>query len=162
MEKELQLIAHNIRSAHNVGAIFRTADGAGVKRIYLTGYTDFPALSAREKERKAQKMLAKTALGAEKNIPWEKAKDPEKIIKKLKKQGFQVLALEKNAQSVNLKKAKIKFPCVLILGNEITGVEEKLMSKSDVIVSLPMRGQKESLNVSVATGIALYKILRLV
>lgn len=162
-KKTLCLIAHNIRSAYNIGSIFRTADGAGVKKIFLTGFSDCPYnLKSNRKERKAQRMIAKTALGAEKNVSWEKRKSIDLLIKKLKKENYQIIALEKNNQSVNLKNFRPKFPCALILGNEIEGVGEECTEKCDQVVSIPMNGNKESLNVAVASAIAIYKILDLI
>lgn len=157
---ELYLVINNVRSAYNVGAIFRTADGAGVKKIYLTGYT--PAPFDKKKEAypvTAQKMIAKTALGAEKYVAWEKGIKISEIIKNLKNTGFQIVALENIKNSLELKKFKPRFPCVLILGNEVKGINKKIIAQCDAIVSIPMRGRKESLNVSVAAGIAMYEIL---
>lgn len=161
MKKELIIIAHNIRSAYNIGAILRTADGAGVSKVYLTGYTPVPFQKEKDKyETKAHKMISKTALGAENFVVWEKEEKISKVLGKLNKGGFQIVALEINKKSQNIFKFKFKFPCALILGNEIGGVEEKILRKCDAIVSLPMRGKKESLNVSVAAGIAIYQILK--
>ena len=172
MKKELFLILHDIRSAYNVGAIFRTADGAGVGKIYLSGYTPCPHLlrksvaggpipSNENKPYKTQadKMIEKTALGAEKSIPWEKCQDLKKLLEKLKEEKISIVALEKNDGATDIKKYKTKFPMALILGNEVEGVPEDILQKCDAVVSIPMRGQKESLNVSVAAGIAMYEIL---
>ncbi len=159
MKKKLYIVAHNIRSAYNVGAILRTADGAGVDKVYLTGYTPKPF---REKEdpyiTTPQKMIAKTALGAQNFIDWEE-ENVLTLIKKLRKKNFLIVALEQAKKSVNIKKVSWKFPVALILGNEAKGVDKEILQQCDLIVELPMRGQKESLNVSVATGIALYEIL---
>jgi tRNA G18 (ribose-2'-O)-methylase SpoU len=159
--KLLYIIAHNIRSAHNVGAIFRTADGAGVEKIYLTGYTPYPSREAKDDEMKtkAEKMLEKTALGAEKSISWEKTDSLDNLIVSLKKQGVAILALEKTKNSVAIEMWNNKFPIALIIGNEVAGVSEDILEKCDGVVEIPMRGKKESLNVSVAAGIAMYQIL---
>jgi tRNA G18 (ribose-2'-O)-methylase SpoU len=159
-KKELFVIAHNIRSAHNVGAIFRTCDGAGATKIFLTGYTPEPASQEKEEKTKAEKMLEKTALGAESSVPWERKNDLEALILKLKKQGVKIVALEKTKDSVLMKDFQMKFPMALILGNEVDGVSEEIMQKCDGVMEIPMRGKKESLNVSVAAGIAIYGILR--
>lgn len=162
MEKrELYIIAHNIRSAHNVGAIFRTCDGAGAAKIYLTGYTPEPATQdkAEEEKTKAEKMLGKTALGAEVSVPWERMGNVEELILKLEKQGVNVVALEKTKNSISMKEFEMKFPMALILGNEVDGVSEDILKKCDGAMEIPMRGKKESLNVSVAAGIAIYGIL---
>lgn len=160
-KKELYIIAHNIRSAHNVGAIFRTCDGAGAAKIYLSGYTPEPANKNKmeETKTKAEKMLGKTALGAEISVPWERADDLEQLILKLKKQRVNIVALEKTENSILMKDFAMKFPMALILGNEVDGVSENVLEKCDNVLEIPMRGKKESLNVSVAAGIAIYKIL---
>lgn len=159
--KDLSVIVYDVRSAYNVGAILRTADGAGASKVYLTGYTPCPYRTEEEPySAKSQKMIAKTALGAEKSVDWEKVSDIGKLIKKLKKQKIFIAALEQCPKSVDFRKVKFKFPCALIVGNEVSGIEEKILSQCDLIASIPMRGKKESLNVSVATGIAIYEILK--
>lgn len=159
MEKILHLILHDIRSAYNVGAIFRTADGAGVAKIYLSGYSPVPANEGKLHLSAADKMIAKTALGAEKSVPWKKIEDLENLLAELRKENFKIVALEKNEKAVPIKKFEKIFPMVLILGNEVEGVDEEILNGCDSVVSLPMRGQKESLNVSVAAGIAMYELL---
>lgn len=160
MKKELYIIAYNIRSAYNVGSIFRTADGLGVKKVYLTGYTPYPADSEEFDIKKSRRMIAKTALGAEENVAWEREEDILKVMEKLKVKKFQIVALELHAKSQDIKNFHPKFPCVLILGNEVLGVEKDLLSHCDAIIKIPMRGKKESFNVSVAAGIAMYEILK--
>lgn len=171
MQRKLFLILHDIRSAYNVGAIFRTADGAGVSKIFLSGYTpcpyslcervaDRPIPSEKKYKTKADKMIEKTALGAEKNIPWEKCESLGKLIEKLRREKIQIAALEKIGGAIDLKKYKPIFPLALILGNEVEGIVKSVLKKCDAIVSIPMRGKKESLNVSVAAGIAMYEILK--
>jgi len=155
--KELYIIAHNIRSAHNVGAIFRSCDGAGVDKIYLSGYSQRPAVG--EAASKPEKMLAKTALGAEMSVAWEGVDDLLVLVEKLKRDGVQIVALEKTATSIDIKKFQPIFPMALILGHEVDGVKDDILEKCDAVIEIPMRGQKESLNVSVATGIAIYEIL---
>lgn len=163
MKKELFLILHDIRSAYNVGAIFRTADGAGVSKIYLSGYTPIPSDENKSCKTQADKMIEKTALGAEKTIPWEKCQDLKKLLEELNPpaggEKISIVALEKNDKATDIKKFKAKFPMALILGNEVEGVPEDILQKCDGVVSIPMRGKKESLNVSVAAGIAMYEIL---
>lgn len=155
----LCIILHNIRSAYNVGSVFRTADGAGVKKIYLTGYSPTPANNNEINKTKAQKMLAKTALGAEKNVDWEKFKNLGKLIKQLKKENFQIVALEQNEASIDYKEFKPRFPLALIAGNEVKGLDKRVLKKCDKVIEIPMRGKKESLNISVAVGITMYKLL---
>ena len=160
--KELSLILHDIRSAYNVGAIFRTADGAGVSKIYLSGYTPIPVDKAKLYKTKADKMLEKTALGAEKTVPWERVENIEMLTEKLKGEDVLIAALEKVDHSIEIKKfidENSHGKIALILGNEVDGVSADILQRCDVIISLPMRGMKESLNVSVAAGIAMYELL---
>jgi 23S rRNA (guanosine2251-2'-O)-methyltransferase len=145
----LIVVCHNIRSAYNIGSIFRTADGAGVVKVYLTGYAPSPPHQG----------ISKTALGAEKVVGWEKIAKIDAAIEKLKKEGYQIVALEQSKKSVPLRKFKFKGNMALILGNEVRGLNKNTLAKCDAIVEIPMRGEKESLNVSVAFGIAAYTIL---
>lgn len=147
---QLFVIAHNIRSLHNVGSIFRTADSFGVDKIYLTGYTGTPP----------DPRIAKVALGAEQFVPWEQAKSLVVLIKKLKTAGVRIVALENNVnyKTTLLSKYKPKFPLALVMGEETKGHTKKILDLVDDIVEIPMHGQKESLNVSVACGVALYAI----
>lgn len=151
----LILIAHNIRSLHNVGAIFRTADSFGVSKIYLTGYTGVP-------EGKNADKISKVALGAEQFIPWQKAKNLGPLLKKLKAQGVRIAALENNVKykTTPLSKYRAKFPLALILGEETKGNTKQILELADDILEIPMHGQKESLNVSVACGVALYQLAK--
>ena len=163
--KNAVLILHNIRSKLNVGSIFRTADALGITKIYLTGYTPAPM----DRFDRVVQEISKSALGAEKNIPWEKKKDPFSIIKKLKDEGFYIIAIEQSQKSIDYKKIKSKFPTAFILGNEVAGISPALLSTADVIAEIPMQeelsrnrsadGRKESLNVSVSAGIALFRML---
>ncbi len=161
MLREIYLIVHNIRSAYNVGSILRTADGAGVTKVYLTGYTPKPF---REKEdpyiTAPQKMIAKTALGAQNFVNWEEKKEVLDLIEKLKEENFFIVALEQDEKSVRIKEVSWQFPIALILGNEAKGIDKEILQQCDLITEIPMRGQKESLNVSVATGIAVYEMLK--
>ncbi|MES3004988.1 MAG: RNA methyltransferase [Patescibacteria group bacterium] len=153
--KEVFVLLHDIRSTHNVGSIFRTADALGVSKIYLSGYTPTPI----DKFNKPRKDIAKVALGAEKTIPWEYIENPAKVIKKLKKDGVFVVGIEQDKKSVDYKKIKIKSPVLFIVGNEVEGIDKKTISLCDEVVEIPMRGEKESLNVSVAFGVALFRML---
>ncbi len=154
---EVVVLLHNIRSTHNVGSIFRTSDALGVKKIYLSGYTPTPL----DKFNRPRKDIAKVALGAEKTIPWEYVDSPSKIINKLKKEGYEVVTLEQSKNSVDYKKFKPKYPILFVVGSEVEGVDEKLINLSDTIVEIPMMGDKESLNVSVAFGVAMFRILNI-
>ena len=151
------LVLPDIRSALNVGAIFRTADAVGISKIYLTGYTPRPT----DKFGRIQKDIAKSALGAETWIPWKYKEKIIPLINKLKKDGYTIVALEQDKRSVDYKKIKITEKVVIIIGREVEGVDKKILAKCDIIAEIPMRGKKESLNVSVATGIALFRILNL-
>ncbi|PIT88512.1 MAG: TrmH family RNA methyltransferase [Candidatus Magasanikbacteria bacterium CG10_big_fil_rev_8_21_14_0_10_36_32] len=144
------LILPNIRSAHNVGASFRTADGAGVDKIYLCGYSAQPP----------HPQLDKVSLGAEKWMPWEYEKQTVRLLKKLREKGYNIVALELTKKSGDIFKWKPKFPIALIVGNEKSGVTKTLLKYCDKTVHIPMKGKKNSLNVSVATGVALYHISR--
>ena len=151
--RELYVIAHNIRSLHNVGAIFRTADSFGVTKVFLTGYTGAPVGKNADK-------ISKVALGAEKFVPWEQSKSAVRLIKKLKSQGIRIAVLENNIKlkTINLANYKSKFPLALLLGEETKGITKALLALADDILEIPMKGQKESLNVSVACGVALFQI----
>ncbi len=153
MEKELFLIIHNVRSAHNVGSLFRTADGMGVSKVFLTGYTGAPVDRFNRKDTK----IAKVSLGAEDIVPWEK-RDIFELIKELRENGAQIVALEQGAQSISLDSFIPKNSVVLIVGNEIEGVTEDVLSLCEAVVEIPMKGKKESLNVSNAGAIALWSI----
>lgn len=150
---QLILIAHNIRSLHNVGAIFRTADSFGVNQIYLTGYTGAPVGKNADK-------VSKVALGAEQFVPWERVKNLGPLLKKLKAEGVRIAVLENNVKykTTPLPKYRAKFPLALILGEETKGNTKKILDLVDDILEIPMHGQKESLNVSVACGVGLYQI----
>lgn len=149
------LILENIRSAYNVGAIFRTADGAGVDKIFLIGYTPNPI----DRFGRVQTEIQKTSLGASTEIPWSHHQSSLDVIKELKIVGFQVVVLEQTFQSIPLKNFTIPKKVVYVVGNEVGGVEEDTINQADVLVDIPMLGSKESLNVSVATSIVLYKDL---
>lgn len=148
-KQQFVVIAYNIRSLYNVGSIFRTCDAVGVDKLYLGGYTGGPD----------DKQIKKTALGAQATVSWEKYWQTHKLIDILKKQGYEIVALEKTNKSINYLKYKPKFPIALILGNEKRGVSDKILAKCNKVIHLPMKGKKESLNVSVAFGIIAYKLL---
>lgn len=154
-KRGIAILLHNIRSTHNVGSIFRTSDALGVRKIYLSGYTPTPI----DRFGKSRKDVAKVALGAEKNILWGYEEDPVKVIKRLKKEKYYIVALEQAESSIDYKKIKIKYPVLFIVGNEVEGVSDKILSLCDSIAEIPMKGDKESLNVSVAFGVALFRIL---
>lgn len=159
------LIINDVRSAYNVGSMLRTADGLGVDEVFMTGYTAYPE-SAKDIRlphisKRAEAQIAKTALGAEKMVKWRHAADGLKLISDLKRDGYLIAALEQTADSKPLGLFKPTKDIALIVGNEISGIEEKILAKSDVRLSIPMGGEKESFNVSVAAAIALYHLKRL-
>lgn len=162
MEKELFLILHNIRSAYNVGSIFRTADAVGVKKIFLTGYTPTPFVFKGKAlhQTKAEKMLAKTALGAQAHVKWERHDDIFCLINELKSKGIKIVALEQSKESVDYRDFSSDFFVALIAGNEPVGIESEVLDVCDHAIEIPMRGKKKSLNVSVAAGIAAYELTR--
>lgn len=146
--RRICLLAHNIRSLWNVGSFFRTCDAFSVEKIYLTGYTGHPP----------RKEISKTALGAEDTVPWESAKDPFPILERLKAEGWSLVALELTADAVPLDGFSPPENVCLIVGHELTGVPEEILSRVSSVVKIPMLGQKESLNVAVAAGIALHTL----
>lgn len=146
---DFYVIAHNIRSLYNVGTIFRTSDALGVAKIFLTGYTGRPP----------RKEIAKVALGAENIVPWEGIKNISSLLKRLKKDGVKIIALEKTELAIDYLDFSPQFPLALLLGNEVRGVSTSLLKQVDKIISLPMKGEKESLNVGVAMAVAGYYIV---
>lgn len=157
VKKGTAVLLHDIRSTHNVGSIFRTSDALGISKIYLSGYTPIPT----DKFGRNRKDISKVALGAEKNIPWEQVESPEKLIKELKKKKWQVVCIEQSKKSSDYKKVKIKHPTLFIVGNEVLGTENNILKLCDVVAEIPMMGDKESLNVSVAFGVAMFRMLDL-
>jgi tRNA G18 (ribose-2'-O)-methylase SpoU len=151
------LLLDNIRSVYNVGSIFRTAETLGISKIYCSGTTPVPI----DRFGRRRKDFAKVSLGAENMVAWEYIEELKAIslIEKLKKEGFQIIALEQAKNSIDYKKVKVGTKTLVILGNEVDGVSESLLKLADTIAEIPMKGWKESLNVSVATGIFLFRLL---
>jgi tRNA G18 (ribose-2'-O)-methylase SpoU len=152
---EMSVLLHNVRSAHNVGSVFRTADAAGVSTLYLTGYTPVPASNTT----RAQKDIAKTALGAQMSVPWEHAGSPSRIIARLREAGWRIVGVEQDARALDYRALPLAAKTLFIFGNEVRGLSKPLCDACDVLVEIPMRGKKESLNVSVAAGIVLFAAL---
>jgi 23S rRNA (guanosine2251-2'-O)-methyltransferase len=169
------VILHNIRSLHNVGSIFRTADAVGAEKLYLAGITPSPL----DRFGAVRGDVAKTALGAEKTVPWESVKSTSRLVDKLRKAGYKIIALEQSKNSVpyfefkldsrfsakggsasggrgNDKRGWEKF--ALILGAEVTGVPKTILEKADTVIEIPMVGMKESLNVAVSFGIVAFHL----
>ena len=154
-ERDIRLLLDNIRSVHNVGSIFRTAETLGIRRIYCAGVTPLPI----DRFGKPRKDFAKVALGAEGMIQWEFALNASAVAKTLKEDGFKAIALEQAAGSRDYKSIDPGQKCLIILGAEVDGVSKDLLGLADEVAEIPLMGQKESLNVSVAAGVFLYRML---
>ncbi len=161
----VSILLHDIRSVYNVGSIFRTADAFGVSKIYISGYTPSPT----DRFGRMRADVAKVALGAEMTVPWERIDEAdgetgaETFVKKFKKSGGAVVVLEQDARSIPCKDVAVKISGIseilLVPGNEVGGVNKNLLDLANVIAEIPMKGKKESLNVSVAAGIALFMLV---
>ncbi len=151
---ETTVVLHNIRSAHNVGSIFRTADAAGVARIFLTGYTPVPL----DRFGRPQKDIAKTALGAERTVPWEQCATVREAMQKLRDEDFHIVGVELDSHAVDYRKFARAKKTAFIFGNEVRGLSPALRRACDALVEIPMRGTKESLNVSVSAGVILFAL----
>ena len=161
MNREIIIIAHDIRSAHNVGALLRTAEGLGVDMVYFTGYTPYPQSENDDRlphlAAKIHKNIQKTALGAELSQPWARETDVFTLIPRLKQQGYTVVALEQAANSVKLPDFHAPDKVAVLIGREVEGIDQPLLDICDAIVEIPMFGQKESFNVVEATTMFLYQ-----
>ena len=147
----ISILVENVRSVHNVGSIFRSADGFGAEKIYLTGYTACPP----------REDLSKTALGSEKVVPWKHFEHSIDAAKHILSKGISLILLEQTKTSKSIYDINWSFPVCFIVGNEVNGVSEKLSRLASVHAEIPMRGVKQSLNVSVATGVAGYEFSRI-
>lgn len=148
---DLKILLHNIRSMHNVGAAFRSADAFGIDELLISGYTPAPP----------RPEISKTAIGAEKHVNWQKIDDLEKSHRTLKESGYLLIGLEQTAGSISLPDYSIlqnKKIC-LVFGNEVTGIDDEILPFIDTFVEVPQYGHKHSLNVSVTVGVALYAFL---
>jgi tRNA G18 (ribose-2'-O)-methylase SpoU len=154
-----------VRSAHNAGSLLRTADGLGVEAVYFTGYTPYPEMDGDERpphiRQKISKSIAKTALGAEKTQAWQHYQDINAVLLELRKKGFEIVALEQSGQAINLSKFEPSQKTAVLIGNEVDGLDEKILGIVSRHVHIPMLGAKESFNVSVAAAIALYHLRHL-
>ncbi len=156
------VVLDSIRSTFNVGSIFRTADALGVKEIILGGTTPTPV----DRFGRERKDISKVSLGAEKNIPWQYKENVLPVLRKLKKAGYKIITIEQSEKSVDYKTIKIssvnkkeEVKIVFVIGAEVVGVSKSILKLADFIAEIPMLGEKESLNVSVAFGVALFRIL---
>lgn len=146
------VVLDNIRSNYNVGSIFRTSDGAMIEKLYLCGYTPYPP----------KKEILKTALGSTESVKWEYVKNPREAVLELKKQGVKICALEQTSKSLKYYSLESNvFPICLIVGNEITGVSQDLIDLCDFSIEIPQFGIKQSLNVAVAYGVAIFELRKL-
>ena len=152
-ESGLCFVLDNIRSSHNVGSVFRSADSFGVDRIVLCGITSVPPSPE----------IHKSALGAEFSVAWKYAKDPLQAVLGLKEHGYTVLCIEQAVDSVSLEKfiPRLDAKYAIVLGNEVDGVSQKVVDASDIVIEIPQCGTKHSLNVSVAAGVVLWHIASL-
>ncbi len=154
---KVTLVLDNLRSVYNVGSIFRTANACGVTHIILCGTTPTPL----DKWGNKRKDFAKVALGAEETISWEYEEETARALLKLREKDAYIIAVEQDEKSVDYKEVSIKDKenVAFIIGPEVTGMSEEVLAMCDVIAEIPMLGTKESLNVTIAAGIALYRIL---
>jgi 23S rRNA (guanosine2251-2'-O)-methyltransferase len=152
---QLTVVLDNVRSVHNVGSIFRTADAAGVTKIYCCGLTPTPL----DRFKKIRPDFAKVALGAEKSVAWEFVKDTQTAIELLRGDEWQVNAIEQARGSISYYRAKLSEKMAFIVGNEVDGISAPILKMADSILEIPMRGKKESLNVAVAFGIVAFAMI---
>ncbi len=160
--RAIVLIAHDIRSTHNVGSLLRTADGLGISRIYFTGYTPYPVETNDSRlphiAHKLHRQIHKTALGAEDSVHWQHEEDIHVVITKLRAEGYRIAALEQTPDSIALPRYTPPEQIALLLGREVEGIEQTLLSLVDDTLEIPMFGSKESFNVVQAAAIALYQL----
>jgi 23S rRNA (guanosine2251-2'-O)-methyltransferase len=158
--RDIILIAHNVRSAHNVGSLLRTCEGLGIHRVYLTGYTPYPHTNSDARlphlSQKIDKQISKTALGAEREDIWQQSPAIEPVLENLRKDGYRIVALEQISTSQALPDFKPPQKLVLLVGREVEGLEESILALCDEALEIPMFGQKESFNVVQAAAMALY------
>jgi tRNA G18 (ribose-2'-O)-methylase SpoU len=154
------IIAHNLRSCHNVGSLLRTAEGLGIDCVYLTGYTPYPVLIKDSRlphlAQKIERQIAKTALGAEKTQPWKQNSSVEEVVRRLRSKDYEIIALEQTANSVSLPEYRPGDKVAVILGREVEGIEPEVLILTDKAVEIPMFGQKESFNVVQAAAMTMY------
>ncbi|MBI2612964.1 TrmH family RNA methyltransferase [Candidatus Kaiserbacteria bacterium] len=154
MTNDVAVLLHNVRSAHNVGSIFRTADAAGVSKIYLAGYTPAP----RDRFGRVQKEIAKTALGAERSVPYEHVALSRTVILRLKREGWTIVGVEQDARARDYRRYRAKGKTLFVFGNEVRGIPRSLRALCNKLIEIPMYGTKESLNVAVTAGIILFHV----
>lgn len=166
--KQIVVLLDNIRSAHNVGSLLRTADGMGVSKVVMCGITPYPSGSDNDERLPhvasgAHKLISKTSLGAENSVEWEYEKDIFNAISRFRSDGFHIISIEQDKSAVtleNFSRAKNSEKIVIVLGHEVDGVNKKVLKMSDQIVEIPMHGTKESFNVSIAGALAMYELAK--
>ncbi len=160
--RTIVVIAHDIRSAHNVGSLFRTCEGLGINKLYLTGYTPYPKLNNDDRlpheYNKIESQIDKTALGSQQLLSWDVSKNVKELISEYRNKGFEICALEQNNDSISLSQFKVPDKVVLILGNEVTGIEDSILEIVNYILEIPMKGKKESFNVVQAAAMTLFAL----
>ncbi len=160
--RQIIVVAHNMRSTHNVGSLLRTAEGLAVEQVYLTGYTPYPVVSHDERlphlAAKLDKQISKTALGAERYVQWRHEADIRTVISRLRSEDYTIIGLEQTEVSSPLQDLQADTKVVLLLGREVEGLEQEVIDLCDVCVEIPMLGKKESYNVVQAAAMALYQL----
>lgn len=158
--RQIILIAHNLRSCHNVGSLLRTAEGLGVDKVILTGYTPYPLRAGDSRlpheAVKINRQISKTALGADEHIAWEQQPSIEVVIDMLRRDGWTLAAVEQARGSIALPDFTPPSKVALLVGREVEGVEIDVLKLMDAVLEIPMFGQKESFNVVQAAAMALY------
>ena len=157
----LVLIAHDIRSSHNVGSLLRTAEGLGIDHVYLTGYTPYPVAPDDSRlphlRTKIHEQIRKTALGAETSQPFSHTEDIAALLDELKQAGYTLVGLEQTEGSLALPSFRPNSDIALLIGREVEGIDQTLLARLDLTIEIPMFGDKESFNVVQATAMALYQ-----
>jgi 23S rRNA (guanosine2251-2'-O)-methyltransferase len=160
--RRIVLIAHNLRSCHNIGALLRTAEGLGVERVYMTGYTPYPQMPNDTRlphlARKINTQIHKTALDAEHMVPWEQHDDVISLLARLRQEGYNIAALEQTPDAISLPSFRSDSPIALLLGREVEGIEPEVLAACTMTLEIPMLGKKESFNVASAAAMALYQL----
>jgi 23S rRNA (guanosine2251-2'-O)-methyltransferase len=160
--RRLILIIHNVRSAHNVGSLLRTAEGLGIEKVYITGYSPYPLAENDERlphiSRRAAQQIDKTALGAAEMIDWQHHENIGDCLDKLKSQGFLIAALEQTPQAKQLAELKSSEDLALVVGNEVEGLDKPTLANINLHLKIPMLGRKESFNVAAVAAMALYHL----
>jgi len=152
-------ILHDIRSVINVGAIFRTCDAVGISKLYLTGITPTPL----DRFGRVRNDLAKASLGAEKTVAWEFSQEVGPVLETFKNDKYKIIAIEQSSKAIDYKEVRkllsAEEKVAFLVGNEVEGLSADLLDTCDIVAEIPMKGDKESLNVSTAFGIAVFRIL---